>query len=102
MPFTDDQFKDFMKIMDHRDLLIRIDENTKNYQKAMIEKMDAHIEQDLIQFVQLNKSQEAAHRRLDKNDNRYYMIIGAAVFVNVFFIFISNWPKVVSFFNNVS
>ena len=56
MAFTEDQFTKLWE------LVIRIDENTKNNAKYM----DEHTRDDIAQFALSNKSVDAVHTRLDK------------------------------------
>lgn len=56
MAFTEDQFQRLLE------MVIRIDENTKNNAKFM----DDHTRDDIAQFALSNKAVEAVHSRLDK------------------------------------
>lgn len=66
MALTDEQFKQFMDGIQQTqkfwELLIRIDENTKNYHKAH----DAHIQDDAAQFGIFRQSLEKVHLRVDE------------------------------------
>ena len=69
MPFTDEQF---VKLIDsigenkkQWELLIRIDENTKNHSKEL----NAHAADDIAKFALSKQSTDALHMRLDKVKN---------------------------------
>ncbi|MBX4189792.1 hypothetical protein KW791_00620 [Candidatus Parcubacteria bacterium] len=65
MPFTDDQFKEFIKAMDTREMLIRIDENTKNFHQSIGRRLDDHINEDLKELGVHTRDIEKSHIRID-------------------------------------
>ena len=85
--FTDEQFKEFIKILDTREMLIRIDENTKNNQKMFQE----HLIQDAGDFALINSSVGKVHDRLDKHSTFQNQVMGA-IAVATFII-----PIIISF-----
>lgn len=66
MPFTDKQFEEFLKAMDTREMLVRIDENTKNFHQHLNKRLDDHIAQDYTDHGTVGKSVTKAHERIDE------------------------------------
>lgn len=60
-PFTDSQFEKFLQALDTRELLIRIDENTKNFHENFKKHEIDNSEDFGIQKQAINKS----HERID-------------------------------------
>ena len=66
MAFTDEQFDKLMKAIDTREMLIRIDENTKNFHQNISRRLDEHIAQDYIEHGSNQKAVHKAHERVDE------------------------------------
>ena len=65
MAFTDEQFKQFMNAIDIKELVIRIDENTKNFHKNF----EDHVKQDHENYAIHKASLEKMHVRIDGLDS---------------------------------
>lgn len=94
MPLTEEQFKEFMQAMGSRDLLIRIDENTKNHRQLF----DAHTQQDTVEFSKLEQSTNAVHERLDAEIEQRkrvrWIALGAVLVLNIVFFMIVNGSRI--------
>ena len=80
MPFTEDQFERFLKALDTRELLIRIDENTKHFRKDYEE----HVKENHEKFGQQKLSIDSAHKRLDNQLNEMTKFRGVVIGVGSF------------------
>lgn len=94
---SDEQFKEFLKVFELRDLIVRIDENTKNFTKSF----EDHKREDHENAATNSKSLEKVHTRVDSvNDSMKkirWMVAGAALvisgvvyFTNFYFNIINN------------
>lgn len=61
MPLSEEQFKKLTEILDMRELIIRIDENTKNSQASFLD----HAAKDVAEFALVKRSAEKLHERMD-------------------------------------
>ncbi len=94
MPFTDDQFKQFLSgVMDNqsqRDMLIRIDENTKGFRKEF----EGHLLTDASSFAKLEQSASKLHERIDEREKfdqslKTYGLAGLFVLNAIFFVIVN-------------
>ena len=75
----DNQFKELLEVLSMRDMLIRIDENTKNARKDFEE----HKMEDARNFAILEKSVEKVHGRLDINSAFQNKALGAIALATI-------------------
>lgn len=73
MPSTDDQ------LTKDRELLIRIDENTRAFRDAF----HKHLEEDAARFGDTNKKIDAVHERLDGFDSLKNKLWGAVAVIAI-------------------
>jgi len=105
MPLTEDQFNRFIEVItgnqQQRDLLIRIDENTKNFRREF----ESHLTQDASNFGKLEQSATALHERIDERESfdQRLKVWGLAglFFLNALFFMIVNFDKLKLFFSKL-
>lgn len=79
MPFTDKQFDEFIKAMDTREMLVRIDENTKNFHANITKRLDDHIAGDYVEHGTQKQNVAKAHDRVDKIETEQTKIKGIVI-----------------------
>lgn len=94
MAFTDEQFNRFMDALigsqEQRDLLIRIDENTKNFRKEF----EGHLLSDAANFSKLEQSTTKLHERIDEREKfdqklKTWGLAGLFVLNAIFFVIVN-------------
>lgn len=90
MPFTDEQFKKFMEVLDMREMLIRIDENTKNFHLLF----NDHKAVDASEFAIQRQSIAKAHERVDVVSDQVkqfkWMLAGGCILISTV-VFVANF-----------